>query len=70
MSPESLHPSPRAATRPQAPATPPIKCRVSVKTVDGGQTYDGLFPSTCAAVIAAQERIGMRPCGISVRTLP
>ncbi|MCW5323713.1 hypothetical protein D5039_21985 [Verminephrobacter aporrectodeae subsp. tuberculatae] len=55
---------------PQAPAAPPIKCRVSVKTADGGQTYDGLFPSTWAAVIAAQDRIGLRPCRISARALP
>lgn len=47
-----------------------VKCRVSVKTEDGQQTYDGLYPSTCDAVIDAQTRVGLRPCKVSVKALP
>ena len=47
-----------------------VKCRVAVKTEDGETTYDGLFPSTCDAVIDAQNRVGPRPCKVSVRALP
>lgn len=46
-----------------------VKCRVSVKTEEGQQTYDGLFPSTCDAVIDAHQRIG-KPCKVSVKALP
>lgn len=49
---------------------PLIKCRVTITTTDGAQTYDGLFPSTCDAVIDAQTRIGTRPCKVSVRAIP
>ena len=47
-----------------------VKCRVSIKTESGDSTYEGVFPSTCDAVINAQESIGMRPCKISVEVLP
>src|SRR6218665_2160104 len=44
----------------------PIKCRVTTKTEGGQQTYDGLFASTGAAAIDAQERVGMRCHDITV----
>src|SRR6218665_2111410 len=47
-------------------AASPIKCRVTTKTAGGQQTYDGLFASTGAAAIAAQERVGMRCHDITV----
>ena len=47
-----------------------VKCRVAIKTEDGETTYDGLFPSTCDAVIDAQNRVGLRPCKVSVKALP
>jgi hypothetical protein len=47
-----------------------VKCRVEIKTEDGEQTYDGLFHSTCDAVIDAQNRVGMRPCKVSVKVQP
>ncbi|WP_265299855.1 hypothetical protein [Verminephrobacter eiseniae] len=56
-------------TMSDALAATPIKCRVTIKTEGGQQTYDGLFASTGAAAIDAQERIGMR-CQVSVRALP
>ncbi len=50
-------------------AATPVNCRVSVKTEDGDNTYDGLYPSTYDAVIDAHTRVGMRPCKIKVRAL-
>ena len=47
-----------------------IKCRVTITTADGAQTYDGLFTTTCDAVIDAQERIGLRPGKVSVKAIP
>lgn len=47
----------------------PIKCRVSVKTEDGESTYDGIFPSTCDAVIDAQQRLGGNLRKVSVEAL-
>ena len=46
-----------------------VRCLVTVQTEDGRQTYDGLFPSTCDAVIDAQNRVGLRPCKVSVKAL-
>ena len=59
-----------AAIPQQVAAASLVKCRVAVKTEDGETTYDGLFPSTCDAVIDAQTRIGLRPCKVSVKALP
>lgn len=47
-----------------------IKCRVTLTTADGAQTYDGLFPTTCDAVIDALTRIGLRPAKVSVKAMP
>lgn len=58
------------AALPQRAAAALVKCRVSVKTEDGETTYDGLFPSTCDAVIDAQKRVGQRPCQVSVKVQP
>jgi hypothetical protein len=46
-----------------------VKCQVTVKTKDGEQTYVGMFPSTCDAVIDAAERVS-QPCTVSARVLP
>lgn len=53
-------------TMSDALAATPIKCRVTTKTEGGQQTYDGLFASTGAAAIDAQERVGMRCHDITV----
>lgn len=58
-----------AAIPQQVAAARAVKCRVTVKTEDGEQTYDGLFPSTCDAVIDAQQRVGLRPCKVSARAV-
>lgn len=47
-----------------------IKCQVTIKTKDGEQTYEGLFPSTCDAAIDAQKRIGLQSCKVVVRAIP
>lgn len=57
-----------AAIPQQVAAARAVKCRVTVKTEDGEQTYDGLFPSTCDAVIDAQQRVG-KPCKVSARAV-
>lgn len=56
-----------AAIQQRVAAARLVKCRVAVKTEDGETTYDGLFPSTCDAVIDAQNRVGLRPCKVSVK---
>ncbi|WP_287496885.1 hypothetical protein [Pandoraea sp. CB10b_02] len=57
-----------AAIPQQVAAARAVKCRVTAKTEDGEQTYDGLFPSTCDAVIDAAERVGL-PCKVSARAI-
>lgn len=47
-----------------------LECRVTLTTNEGVSTYDGLFHSTCDAVMDAQTRVGMRPCKVSVKALP
>ena len=43
-----------------------VRCRVSVKTGGRGDyKYEGIFNSTCAAVIDAQNR-EKHPCGVVV----
>jgi hypothetical protein len=67
----TLYPfTPRTADNDRPQAARLIKCLVAVKTEDGETTYDGLFPSTCDAVIDAQARVGMRPCKVSVKVRP
>lgn len=51
-------------------AIPFIKCHLRVTTESGETRYDALFPSTCDAVIAATERLGLRPGKVSARALP
>ncbi|CAH0447273.1 hypothetical protein LMG10661_03339 [Ralstonia syzygii subsp. syzygii] len=58
------------ATPRRVAAVPLIKCRVRVMTENGETSYDGLFPSTCDAVIAAAECLGLRSGKVSARALP
>jgi hypothetical protein len=56
-----------------------VRCRVSVTTEAGAQTYDGWFPSTCDAVLDAHMRMPMpmpmhtpmpMPTSLGLRMLP
>jgi hypothetical protein len=56
------------AAIPQQVAAAAIKCRVTVKTESEAKTYDGIFPSTCDAVIDALHREG-RPCKVKAQAV-
>jgi hypothetical protein len=52
-----------------------VRCRVSVTSEAGAQTYDGWFPSTCDAVLDAHMRMPMHThmglgLGLGLRLLP
>lgn len=45
------------------------KCRITITTAQGVETFDGLYRSTIAAVIDAKTRIGMAPGKIKVQVI-
>jgi hypothetical protein len=45
-----------------------VKCSVTVTAADLHETFSGLYPSTCDAVIAATEHFGQRAT-VSVRSV-
>jgi hypothetical protein len=57
-----------AAIPQQVAAARAVKCRVTVKTESDAKTYDGIFPSTCDAVIDALHREG-RPCKVKAQAV-
>ncbi len=60
----------RLDTSLRAETFPLIKCRITVKTKDSNYDYEGLFPSTCEALIAATQHIETHPCKLNVKALP
>ena len=50
-------------------ASPPLKCRVEIKTADCIDSYVGVFHSTCDAVEDAMNRAWSPECKINVKVV-